>query len=75
MPWFADVAMLAVLIWGIVECFKMVVEHQKTRQRTQQSEVETAQAARIQALEERIKVLEAIVTDKSYELKQKISAL
>lgn len=75
MPWFGTVAVMSVMIWGVVEVVKMLLEHKKGQWKAEGNAQQAQQSERIKALEERIEVLEAIVTDKSYDLKQKINAL
>jgi hypothetical protein len=75
MPWFADVAIIAVVVWGVTEIVKMALEHRKLGKKAVQDAERGEMEAKIAALEERIKVLEAIVTDQSYDLKKKINAL
>lgn len=73
MPWFANVAIVGTVMWGVVEIIKMVLAHRKERDAGARLGAE--KDAQLAALEERVRVLEAIVTDKSYELKQKINSL
>ncbi|MBI2380094.1 MAG: hypothetical protein HYV16_04990 [Gammaproteobacteria bacterium] len=73
MPWFANVAVAGIVMWAVVEVVKMVLTHRKERDAGAQLGAE--KDAQLAALEERVRILEAIVTDKSYDLKQKINSL
>lgn len=70
------IATAAIVVWGIVQIVKMSLGYEEKKRKEKQVEGETtASRGRIEALEERIRVLESIVTDKAYDLKQKISSL
>lgn len=73
---FFEFAALAFVIIGIVTLVKTVLEHRRLGRKASLQDAERVEMeAKIVALEERVKVLEAIVTDQSYDLKKKINAL
>ncbi len=63
-----------VLITGIASVFKHYFDLKQERLRAA-TEVGSEEMARLEALEERVRVLESIVTDKSYSLKREIENL
>lgn len=69
---------LAFLIVATVMCTVVVKEYMKTRRTEAQNRansLDEESQVRIDALEERVRVLERIVTDKSERLKEEIEAL
>ena len=63
-----------VLIGCIASIFKHYFETKQERLRAE-ANVESIDMARLEQLEERVRVLESIVTDKSYSLKREIENL
>ncbi len=69
----ADAIILAILLVFILKLVKLNLEYKRSSASGDRNQEATVQ--RVAELEERVKVLEAIVTDQSYELKRKINAL
>lgn len=64
-----------VFIVGIAGVFKHYFELKQERLRAVTAGSSSEHLARLEALEERVRVLESIVTDKSYSLKREIENL
>jgi len=67
------VAVVAITFGGLIKLAKM--RHEARLMQQNHGAEYQGQDVRIRELEERVKVLESIVTDKAYDLKQKIASL
>ena len=66
---------LVVLVGCSIPLFKLWIDYRQTVRREQRGTLGSDATQQLAALEERVRVLEEIVTDKRYDLRREIAAL